>query len=92
MEITSQKAWDKASKLIALCLGFKGSQKRKIRKVSQQYNEATGHHEILLKLEIKNKVPDLMQRVVYEYSDDSYSLIREINDNVITDDDFNNTF
>jgi len=54
MAYTPKQAWSNAGRLVAICLGFTGREKRKLTKLEHKFNDDSGHHEITLKLEIRH--------------------------------------
>tara|TARA_B110000908_G_scaffold172552_1_gene240714 strand:- start:5516 stop:5788 length:273 start_codon:yes stop_codon:yes gene_type:complete len=81
MGYTPKQAWSNATRLLAICLGFSTDQKRRLKKVSQRYNEGNGYHEITILLEVRQEVllPTSTAYVIESEGIDSLSLVQEIN-------------
>lgn len=89
MTYTPKEAWSNASRLLAICLGFYADQKRRMTRVSQTYNEDTGYHEIMIKLEVKHEVllATTKAKIIEGNNLPKCSLIQDINNRLIEDED-----
>ena len=86
MAHSPKSAWSNSCRLLAICLGFDTDKKRRLSKQSQTYNQNTGYHEIMLKLEVRQEALLPTSKTYVIESDDSaelLSLVQDINNRLI---------
>jgi len=81
MNLRPNEAWEKAARLLKLCLGFNENQNHKLRKIEQKFNDDTLRHVIILTLEVnQNALVKGVGATLYEDEKPQQSLIKEINE------------